>query len=30
VARADATALAQKKPINLSLIKGLLSDSAAH
>ncbi len=30
VARADATALAQKKPINLNLIKGLLSDSAAH
>jgi chromosomal replication initiation ATPase DnaA len=30
VARADTLALAQKKPINLSLIKGLLSDSAAH
>jgi chromosomal replication initiation ATPase DnaA len=29
VARADATALAQKKPINLNLIKSLLSDSAA-
>jgi chromosomal replication initiation ATPase DnaA len=30
VARADTVALAQKKPINLNLIKGLLSDSAAH
>jgi chromosomal replication initiation ATPase DnaA len=30
VARADTLALAQKKPINLNLIKGLLSDSAAH
>lgn len=30
VARADAAALAAKKPINLGLIKGLLADPAAH
>lgn len=30
VARADATALAEKKPVNLSLIKGLLADSPPH
>ncbi|MCU1386549.1 MAG: hypothetical protein JWL71_5246 [Acidobacteria bacterium] len=30
VARADTLALAQKKPINLSLIKGLLADSPPH
>jgi chromosomal replication initiation ATPase DnaA len=30
IARADAAALAEKKPINLSLIKGLLADSPPH
>jgi chromosomal replication initiation ATPase DnaA len=30
VARADAAALAQKKPVSFSLIKGLLADSATH
>jgi chromosomal replication initiation ATPase DnaA len=30
VARADALALVEKKPVNLSLIKGLLADPAAH
>lgn len=30
IARADAAALAAKKPINLGLIKGLLADPAAH
>jgi chromosomal replication initiation ATPase DnaA len=30
VARADAAALAAKKPINLGLIKGLLADPAPH
>ena len=29
VARADAVALAEKKPINLGLIKGLLADMGA-
>ena len=30
IARADAAALAAKKPINLGLIKGLLADPATH
>jgi chromosomal replication initiation ATPase DnaA len=30
VGRADALALAEKKPVNLSLIKSLLADSPAH
>jgi chromosomal replication initiation ATPase DnaA len=30
IARADAAALAEKRPINLSLIKGLLADSSPH
>jgi chromosomal replication initiation ATPase DnaA len=30
IARADAAALAEKRPINLSLIKGLLADAPLH
>lgn len=30
IARADAAALAEKRPINLSLIKGLLADPSLH
>jgi len=30
IARADAVALAEKRPINLSLIKGLLADAPPH
>lgn len=30
IARADAVALAEKRPINLSLIKGLLADARPH